>query len=201
IGDDELCAERKKCAFTCGNDELHNGDDEFCAAVHNGDDELLKVGLGLHPWYVQDADVERFEQLCGITRFIGEVGLDFSKRFSENEKEAQVAAFERVARAVSEAANSAKKPKIMSIHSCKTAGRTHEFLSKAGCLENCILIYHWFNDDFATLQKCIKDGCLFSECWRPKTAPKSRDKSLARRCFSRPTGPQERVRPFPQKTS
>ncbi len=150
-----------------GDDELyvHNGDDELC--VRNGDDELVKVelvkvGLGLHPWYVENADIERFEQLCRMTDFIGEIGLDFSKRFSGNQKYAQVAEFERVARAISETATSAENPKILSIHSCKTAGRTHEILSKAGCLNNCILIYHWFNDDFATLQKCIKDGCLFS---------------------------------------
>ncbi len=63
----------------------------------------VRVGLGLHPWWIADGrlgpqDVALFERLAKDERFIGEVGLDFGRDRAET-RDAQVAAFERVARA------------------------------------------------------------------------------------------------------
>ena len=60
----------------------------------------VRVGLGLHPWWVADgrcgcADVARFEALAQDACFIGEVGLDLSPRW-EKSREVQLTVFERV---------------------------------------------------------------------------------------------------------
>lgn len=61
----------------------------------------LRVGLGMHPWWVADGRcgeeaVARFEKLAAKARFIGEIGLDFAgARGEETCRARQVAAFER----------------------------------------------------------------------------------------------------------
>lgn len=185
----------------------------------------VKIGVGAHPWYSQNFKSDLFCKCLEETQFVGEIGLDFSKRFSESEKESQIEVFKTVCSAVASApfehthnqnldsygahfesatpnkahpqneivhkspnqsattqnlpcqptdvlspdanlVNSAlefcNNLRIISVHSCKTNGLTHEILKRSGCLENCIVIYHWFNDDFETLKRCKKDGCLFS---------------------------------------
>ena len=61
----------------------------------------VRVGLGLHPWWIADGrlgsqDVALFERLAKDERFIGEVGLDFGRDRAAT-RDMQVAAFERVA--------------------------------------------------------------------------------------------------------
>lgn len=61
----------------------------------------LRVGLGLHPWWVADGRcgeeaVARFEKLAAKARFIGEIGFDFAgARGEEACRARQVAALER----------------------------------------------------------------------------------------------------------
>ena len=55
----------------------------------------VRVGLGLHPWWIADGrlgpqDVALFERLAKDERFIGEVGLDFGRDRAET-RDAQVA--------------------------------------------------------------------------------------------------------------
>ncbi|WP_366768826.1 TatD family hydrolase [uncultured Ellagibacter sp.] len=60
----------------------------------------VRVGLGLHPWWVADGtcgegEVALFERLAPGASLISEVGLDFQPRRAET-RDAQIAAFERV---------------------------------------------------------------------------------------------------------
>ena len=98
-----------------------------------------KVGLGLHPWYVKQSDINIFVELLPTTKFVGEIGLDFSKKFTDVQKRAQVEVFEEVCSAMSDT-------KIISVHAFKTQGTTHQILKETGVLENSIVIYHWFVD-------------------------------------------------------
>ena len=59
----------------------------------------VRVGLGLHPWWIADGrlgpqDVALFERLAKDERFIGEVGLDFGRDRAET-RDAQVAGVRR----------------------------------------------------------------------------------------------------------
>ena len=114
-----------------------------------------KVGLGLHPWYVEESDLCLFVELLPTTKFIGEIGLDFSKKFTDAQKQAQVDVFEKVCSAMSDT-------KIVSVHTFKTQGKTHEILKQEGVLDNSVVIYHWFGDGPSELKQAINDNCLFS---------------------------------------
>ena len=123
--------------------------------VSDIENENVKVGLGLHPWYVEVSDFDLFEELLLSTRFVGEIGLDFSKKFTDVQKQAQVEVFTNVCKSMSDT-------KIISVHTFKTQGKTHEILKHAGVFDNSIVIYHWFGDGPSELKQAISDNCLFS---------------------------------------
>lgn len=125
----------------------------------------VRVGLGLHPWWVADGtcgegEVALFERLAPAAPLISEVGLDFQPR-REGTRDAQVEAFERVC--VAAARPSAEFPRrIMSIHSSAAATCTLDVLECTGCLDACICIFHWFSGSQEELTRAIDAGCLFS---------------------------------------
>ena len=125
----------------------------------------VRVGLGLHPWWVADGtcgegEVALFERLAPAAPLISEVGLDFQPRRADT-RDAQTEAFERVCVA------SARPPaeftrRVMSIHSSAAATCTLDVLERTGCLDACICIFHWFSGSQEELTRAIDAGCLFS---------------------------------------
>lgn len=108
----------------------------------------VRVGLGLHPWWVADGtcgegEVALFERLASAAPLISEVGLDFQPRRADT-RDAQIEAFERVCAAA--ARPLAEFPRrIMSIHSSAAAACVLDVLERTGCLDACICIFHWFS--------------------------------------------------------
>lgn len=139
----------------------------------------VRVGLGLHPWWVADGtcgegEVALFERLAPGAPLISEVGLDFQPRRAET-RDAQISAFERVCLAAARplgdgkaagrctASSSAESPRrVMSIHSSAAATCTLDVLERTGCLNACICIFHWFSGSQGELSRAIDAGCLFS---------------------------------------
>ena len=125
----------------------------------------VRVGLGLHPWWVADGtcgegEVVLFERLALGAPLISEVGLDFQPR-REGTRDAQIEAFERVCLAASR--SSAEFPRrVMSIHSSAAAMCTLDVLERTGCLDACTCIFHWFSGSQEELNRAIEAGCLFS---------------------------------------
>ena len=125
----------------------------------------VRVGLGLHPWWVADGtcgegEVALFERLAPAAPLISEVGLDFQPR-REGTRDAQIEAFERVCLAA--ARPPAESPRrIMSIHSSGAAMCTLDVLDRTGCLDACTCIFHWFSGSQEELTRAIESGCLFS---------------------------------------
>ena len=125
----------------------------------------VRVGLGLHPWWVADGtcgegEVALFERLAPAAPLISEVGLDFQPRRADT-RDAQIEAFERVCAAA--ARPSAEFPRrIMSIHSSAAAACVLDVLERTGCLDACICIFHWFSGSQEELTRAIESGCLFS---------------------------------------
>lgn len=125
----------------------------------------VRVGLGLHPWWVADGtcgegEVALFERLALGAPLISEVGLDFQPR-REDTRDAQIEAFERVCLAVSR--SSVEFPRrVMSIHSSAAAMCTLDVLERTGCLDACTCIFHWFSGSQEELNRAIEAGCLFS---------------------------------------
>lgn len=125
----------------------------------------VRVGLGLHPWWVADGtcgerEVALFERLAPAAPLISEVGLDFQPRRAET-RDAQIAALERVC--VASARPPAESPRrVMSIHSSAAAMCTLDVLERTGCLDACLCIFHWFSGSQEELTRAIDAGCLFS---------------------------------------
>lgn len=152
----------------------------FCATVTPADyvaarDRFLRssnvdLGLGLHPWWVEaPQDADAVLELLPETRFVSEVGLDFGRRH-EHTRDAQIAAFERIARACG-----LQGDKTISIHAVHAAGLALDILEDAGALASCTCIFHWFTGPSDQLKRAIQAGCRFSVGQRMLATGKGRE--------------------------
>ncbi len=132
-----------------------------------GDLPNVRLGVGLHPWWAADGrcgpeDTALAAELAGTTRFIGEIGLDASpKHVPEGSLNTQIVTFETICAACAETSDPAA-PKILSIHSVKSAGLTLDILEHTGCLDSCRCVFHWFTGSNEDLTRAVKAGCMFS---------------------------------------
>lgn len=123
----------------------------------------VRVGLGLHPWWIADGrcgaeDVALFERLAHGTRFIGEIGLDFARDRAAT-RDVQLGAFERAVAACADGG------KVLSIHAVRAAGDVLDVLERAAdggvaCENACI--FHWFSGTSDELHRAVGAGCFFS---------------------------------------
>lgn len=114
------------------------------------------VALGLHPQLVSERKQELaiFDRHVASSKFIGEVGLDFSKRFYSS-KEDQVITFEHIIQACVHS-------KTISVHSVFSDKHVLDILEKyrTPVHNNCIL--HWYSGSLKQLDRAIEMGCYFS---------------------------------------
>lgn len=121
------------------------------------------LALGLHPWWVADGrcdeeDVCHFEDLAGATRWLGEVGLDFSDGHTPpNSHRRQAETFARVCTAAAQTPGT-----VLSIHSVRAAGTCLDILADTGCLTRCRCVFHWFSGSSDELHRAVTSGCWFS---------------------------------------
>ena len=124
--------------------------------------DRVRLAVGLHPWWVPESEAALASELAAFdaalpeTGFVGEVGLDFSKR-RVGTREGQLRAFAHIAEACAKS-----KGKVFSIHCVKAYDDALRILSETGCLETCTCIFHWFSGSFPQLQQAIDAGCFFS---------------------------------------
>ena len=117
--------------------------------------------MGLHPWYIEHVgtlhqQLDLFDEQLATTRFVGEVGLDFSKqRASSAEK--QIEAFTHIVSLCAQEGD-----KLLSIHAIKSAKEVLDALESSGAITSCQCIFHWFSGPSDQLQRAIKAGCYFS---------------------------------------
>ena len=136
--------------------------------------ENVRVGVGLHPWWVRDGgDYAQVIELLEGTRFVGEIGLDFGKRHAQT-REAQVETFAAIARACG-----ALGGKVLSIHSVRAAREALDVLGAAGALESCTCIFHWYSGPSDQLKRAIDAGCMFSVNVRMLATGKGREYAKA----------------------
>lgn len=130
----------------------------------------VSVGLGLHPWWVNQAsDAEALLQLLDETDFVSEVGLDFGKRHLPT-REAQSQAFSRIADACGKCGG-----KTLSLHSVHAAREVIDVLEASGALETCTCIFHWFTGPSDQLKRAIDAKCRFSVGERMLATGKGRE--------------------------
>lgn len=94
--------------------------------------------------------------LCPETRYVGEVGLDFSKRRIAT-RNAQLWAFRHIANACAKDGG-----KVLSIHCVKAYDDVLSILDNSDCFVSCTCIFHWFSGSFPQLAQAVDAGCFFS---------------------------------------
>lgn len=131
--------------------------------------ENVHVGWGMHPWWVDDASASTLPSIPEDVRFVGEVGLDFSRRHEET-RDAQLEVFQTIANACAE-----RGGKIISIHSVHAARETLDILETCGALESCTCLLHWYTGPSNQLKRAIVAGCYFSVGPRMVATAKGRE--------------------------
>ena len=121
----------------------------------------VRTGVGLHPWWVADGrcGAEQAELACRLiqeTRFVGEVGLDFTPR-REGTFETQLDAFERIIDACC-----TQSGKVISIHAVRSATAVLDVLERHGATRSNACILHWFSGSSQELAHARELGCHFS---------------------------------------
>lgn len=133
-----------------------------------GTGKAAMLALGLHPWWAarEDTDenvLERFERLAPSAVSFGELGLDFHDHHtSPDSHPRQLETFECACLAAAASSKQAGTRKPLSLHSLKAVDETLAILERAGCLETCACIFHWFTGSVPQLERAREAGCWFS---------------------------------------
>lgn len=125
----------------------------------------VKLGLGLHPWWVQSAQNSQgaawneealalFESLAPATRYLGEVGLDFGPRRKATAPE-QMQALDRILA-------QCQGEKLISFHASKAEDQLLTMLQQHKVTFHNVCIIHWFSGSSDQLWRAIRIGCCFS---------------------------------------
>lgn len=110
--------------------------------------------LGFHPWYREEAHVERFIEIAKNMHAIGEIGLDFN-RTRASERTLAVAEFRRICEAI-------LPESVISLHAVRSVAAVLDVLKTTGRLKDCACIFHWFSDSGEMLAQAREEGCYFS---------------------------------------
>lgn len=137
--------------------------DTLAARSRFGTPSNVRVGVGLHPWWVADGRcgeiaIEQAAQLAAASRFIGEVGLDFGPRHAANAQR-QLDALEAIARSC---AGHPVEGRVLSIHAVRSAGEALDVFERHGLTASAHCIFHWFSGTSDQLARALDAGCLFS---------------------------------------
>lgn len=117
--------------------------------------KYIHPSLGFH-CLESDYDLEKEKKLflenLDKTKFIGEVGLDFSKRVIKS-KEEQMELFKFILESIN------SKDKILNLHSASAEDEVLEIIVKHDIKK---AIFHWYSGKIGTLNKILDNGYYFS---------------------------------------
>ena len=136
----------------------------------------VRVGVGLHPWYLADGrcdggDADHAALAAAQSRFIGEVGLDFSTRY-RGSFAAQAEAFELIMQTCAERP---RPGRIISLHAVRSAGAVLDILERFDLAHSATCIFHWFSGTSDELTRARSMGCWFSINERMLASKKGRE--------------------------
>lgn len=116
--------------------------------------KYLKIALGFHPELVSEykTQIKKFDQYATTTKYIGEVGLDYSSNDKENRND-QKNIFDRIVQTCNTFGD-----KVLTVHSRKAE---NDVLS---ILENNPnkIIMHWFSGSLKQQELALSNGYYFS---------------------------------------
>ena len=126
-------------------------------------DENVRVGAGLHPWWLADGrcdeqDAAKTALAAAQSRFVGEIGLDFSPRYQES-RTLQTEALDLILRSCAERPHEGR---VISLHAVRSAGTVLDILERYDLTRSASCIFHWFSGTSDELARARKMGCFFS---------------------------------------
>ncbi len=115
---------------------------------------LVRLAVGLHPLAASEHRRERdlFTNCLGLTSFVGEVGLDFSRE-GINTRSIQLESVRFVVE------STAEKSKVLSVHSRGAESATLDILTE---FKIPSVIFHWYSGSLSVLDEAIACGHYFS---------------------------------------
>lgn len=118
------------------------------------DKKYVKFALGLHPElaYEYRNQIVEFKKLIKNTRYIGEVGLDFTVKDISN-RNAQLEIFKTIINECNKYGD-----KILSVHSRKAEKEVNEILMN---LKGKVIL-HWYTGALKQLEIAVENGFYFS---------------------------------------
>lgn len=131
--------------------------------------------LGFHPWWIRDEkqaeeELDIFAAHVGATRYIGEVGLDFSpRRLEATPRPLQEAVLRRILETVGDAvgdavgdkAASASEPYVFSVHAVRAVSAVLDIWEECAPA-HAQLIIHWFSGTSDELTRLMRAGGFIS---------------------------------------
>ncbi len=129
----------------------------------------LRIGVGMHPWWLDKVSLDQFIEMANEAAFIGEVGLDFWPSHAHNKKQ-QLVAFEAMAKTCA-----LQGEKIISLHSVNAERELLDILEANGCTQRCTCILHSYSGPSDQLVRAVDAGCLFSVGPRMLASKKGRE--------------------------
>lgn len=126
---------------------------EKCICNFN-ESKYVKFALGYNPQFAGTGKFSRkkFDEYFDTTKYIGEVGLDFSKDFITHKAE-QIEAFYYIAQ------KSGQYNKILSIHSRNAENEVISILKKNKVK---LAVFHWYTGNIDRIKEIIDLGYYFS---------------------------------------
>lgn len=128
----------------------------------------VRVGAGLHPWWIADGrcgedDVTQTAHLAATSPYVGEIGLDLSKRYASTET-VQTHALRTI---VERAACHPLPHRVFSVHAVRSVTPVLDIFEELGLLgadapAGTTVIIHWFSGSSDELTRARRLGCAFS---------------------------------------
>lgn len=131
------------------------------------DGSPLMTSVGFHPWRIGSADriVDQLDLVPAAlerTRFVGEIGLDFSpRRLEEVPADRQVAVLRRFFEMIDEIATPSR-PIVMCLHAVRSAGQVMDLLDEVLVTSHAVPVFHRFAGTGEELRRLIRIGGYLS---------------------------------------
>lgn len=135
-----------------------------------------KISLGFHPWWIKsesqiDQELSIFLEAIHQTRYIGEIGLDFSpKRLKIANQELQINVFSHILEVVKRQS----VPCVLSIHAVRASEIIIDLLEEKQIYQHHIAIIHYFSGTSDELMRHIRLGGYISVNPKMLTSKKGR---------------------------
>jgi len=117
--------------------------------------KYVRAALGLHPELAvqRRTELPMFGELLSRTRYIGEIGLDYSTPSAE-ERRGQRSVFDKILQLCSDAGD-----KVLTIHSRRAA---EDVVDAIGGSFRGTAILHWYSGSIQALGRAVNAGAYFS---------------------------------------